>query len=440
MLKNQLLPFLIVCLTASWGWSQDQGVFSGGLEANFNVFLKDSLIGANNTPQYERQLTGGEAWLDLNYAYKGFLVGMRFDMFNNSNLLNPTGSYTGQGIGRWFIQKKIKKFGIEVGYIYDQVGSGIIYRSTEMRPLLIDNALVGAKLTYDINDDWQIKGFSGQQKFLFDVNDGIIKGISIDGFLSLGSEESPVSLSPGLGFVNRTLSDESMDNIISEVKNYNGADRFLPEYNVYLATIYNTLSYKGFTWYAEAAFKSEDTFFDPNAERLLTSGGTDIGRYVKKRGSVLYSSLSFAAGKLGVTAEVKRTENFNFRTDPALQLNRGLVNWIPPMNRINTYRLTARYAPAVQDLSELGFQFDVRYRFNKKWSANVNVSNVTTKSGDPLYKEIFTEVVYKYKRKWQLAAGVQHQQYNQDVYETKPGVPIVNTITPYFDFLYNSRQ
>ena len=43
---------------------------------------------------------------------------------------------------------------------------------------------------------------------------------------------------------------------------------------------------------------------------------------------------------------------------------------------------------------------------------------------------------YKYKRKWQLIAGVQHQEYNQEIYEFKPGVPIVNTITPFAEWLY----
>jgi len=440
MFKNQYLLAVLLFLLMPSAYGQDQGVFSGGFEGNFNIFMRDSLIGAANTPQYDKQITGGEAWLNLNYAYKGFDVGLRFDMFNNSNLLDPTGSYTGSGIGVWFIRKKINKLGIEVGYIYDQIGSGLIYRAYEQRPLLIDNALVGAKLTYEINDNWSIKGFSGKQKFLFDVYDGIVKGASIDGFISLGSEESPISLSPGIGMVNRTLSDEAIDNVISEVKNYIGTDRFLPEYNVYLASVYNTLSYKGFTWYTEAAFKSDDTFFDPEAVRITGANSTAKGRFVKDGGTVFYNSLSYGAGKLGVTFEVKRTENFNFRVDPGLQLVRGLVNWLPPMNRFNTYRLTARYAPAVQDLSELGLQLDVRYKFNKKWSASVNMSNVETLDGDPLYREIYTEVTYKQKRKWQLTAGVQRQEYNQEVYETKPGVGIVKTITPYVDFLYKINR
>lgn len=416
--------------------AQDQGVFSGNFESNINVFLRDSLIGANNTPQYDRQLTGGEAWLNLNYSVKGYNMGVRFDMFNNSNLLNPTGSYSGQGVGRWFINKQIDKLNVEVGYIYDQIGSGIIYRAWESRPLLIDNALYGAKAEYQLSEDWKIKAFTGKQKFLFGENEGTIKGASVDGFLSLGSEESPISLSPGIGFVNRTLSDESMNLIIDDVGTYLPDEQIIPVHNVYLGTFYNTLSYKTFTWYVEAAYKSAEAFYDTNASRTESTGTVVNGRFRKEAGSVLYSSLSYAKGKLGITVEGKRTENFNFRSDPNLSLNRGLVNYIPPMNRFNTYRLTARYAPATQDLSELAYQVDARYRFNKKVSALVNYSNITELDGNLLYREVLGEVVYKYKRKWQLTGGLQLQKYNQELYEVKPEVPLVSTVTPYLDFLY----
>jgi len=431
---------LVLLLTGSTisAFAQSQGTFSGNLEANYNVFLRDSTIFANNTPQYDRQLTGGEAWLNLNYSINGLNLGVRFDVFNNSNLLNPTGSYTGQGIGRWFINKQIDKLNIEVGYIYDQIGSGIIYRAWESRPLLIDNALIGGKLEYRLNDDWKIKAFSGRQKFLFDVNPGIIKGGSVEGFLSLGNEESPVNLSPGIGFVNRTLEDETMDLIIDNIVSYLPQEQIIPVYNVYLASFYNTLSYKSLTWYVEAAYKSPEAFFDSAEPRTENTGVTTFGRFRKEAGSIFYSSLSFAKGKLGVTVEGKRTENFNFRSDPNLTLNRGLVNYIPPMNRINTYRMTARYAPATQDLSEQAVQFDLRYRFNKKWSLLLNYSNITDLREDQtlLYREMLGEVVYKHKREWQFTAGLQMQKYNQEIYEVKPEVPLVSTLTPYIDFLY----
>jgi hypothetical protein len=434
MCRSAYRVIFLLILSAFTLEAQEKGVFSGGFETNANVFLRDSSINAINTPQYDRQIFGGEAWLNLNYAIQGFNFGVRFDMFNNSNLQNPTGSYSGIGIGRWIVKKSFDKLDLQAGYIYDQIGSGLIFRSFETRPLFIDNALYGARVEYNFWKEWKIMGFAGVQKNAFDTYGGNIKGLRLEGFLSFG-EESPLSLAPGIGFVNRTISDENMDNVVNALRTYLPEDRFTPLHNTYAATFYNTLTFKGINWYTEVALKSDDIFFNPFALKSEIVGSS-IGKFVQTGGSVIYNSLSFTAGNLGVTAEVKRTENFSFRIDPNLKLIRGLVNYLVPLNRQNTYRLTARYSPAAQDISEMAYSFDVRYKFNKNLSFLANFSDVTTLDNQLLYRELFTEILYKYKRKWQLTTGIQFLNYNQEVYEQKPEVPIVRTIVPYFDFLY----
>ena len=437
-LMRHILPFLLLSLfgMVNSANGQQQGILSGNLEMNGNFFMRDSLIGADNTPQYDNQLFGADAWLQLNYSYLGFDIGVRFDMFNNSNLLNPLDSYSDQGIGRWYVHKKINRLDIQGGYIYDQIGSGIIFRSFEQRPLLIDNALFGVMLGYDITDDWQIKAFSGRQKQLFDLYGATIRGAAIDGYLLLGSEDKPISLAPGFGVVSRGYDDEAINNVVEAVSTYTAQDRFDPQYNSYAFSLYNTLSTGGFSWYVEGAYKTKDIYNDPLAERVLFNGEVTQGKLVNKPGYVVYSSLSYAGSGLGIVAEVKRTESFTFRADPFVQLNRGLVNFLPPMTRVNTFRLTARYQAATQELGEMAYQLDVRYKFNKQWSANINFSNITDLNQQLLYREIYTEVLFKPNRTWQILAGIQRQQYNQELYEVKPGVPLLETITPYMEFLY----
>lgn len=144
--------------------AQESLLISGGFQTNGNLFLRDSAIGAAGIPQYDYQLFGAESWLDLNMSYNGFNGGIRFDLFNNSNLLNPLNSYTAQGIGRWFINKEIDRLDLTVGYLYDQIGSGIIYRAYEERAQLLDNALLGVSAKYRINEQWNVKAFTGKQK------------------------------------------------------------------------------------------------------------------------------------------------------------------------------------------------------------------------------------------------------------------------------------
>jgi len=99
------------------------------------------------------------------------------------------------------------------GYIYDQIGSGIIFRAYEERPILIDNALYGVRLGYDLSEDWQIKVMTGRQKQQFEQYSPVIKAFNIDGFIA-GKEDSKWSLSPGFGIVNRTYDDETMQTIV----------------------------------------------------------------------------------------------------------------------------------------------------------------------------------------------------------------------------------
>ncbi|MBC7885278.1 MAG: hypothetical protein H7X99_07370 [Saprospiraceae bacterium] len=415
-------------------YTQDRGVFSGAFDTNANIFLRDSSINAINTPQYDHQFFGGEAWLNLNYTINGLTIGARFDMFNNSNLRNPTGSFSGLGIGRWYVKKKLNKLEISAGYLYDQIGSGFIFRAFETRPLFIDNAIYGVSAKYDLGKSWHVMGFVGRQKNAFETYTGNIKGVRLEGFHSCG-DENPITLAPGIGFVNRTISDENMDNVVNAIRTYQQEDRFNPNHNAYSATFYNTLTYKTVSFYSEVAFKSADIFYNPFALKAELVG-VSLGKLEQKKGSVFYGSLTYAAGNIGITTEAKRTENFNFRIDPNLQLIRGLVNYLVPLNRQNTYRLTARYSPAAQDISEMAFSLDIKYKLSKALSVGLNYSDINTLEGDRLFKEVFTEVVYKHQRKWQLTSGIQFLTYNQEVYEMKTEVPLVKTITPYLDVLY----
>ena len=169
-MKHLYLTFLVVLSVASAALqAQNTARITGCLQTNANFFITDTAIGATGTPQYDYQKFGAENWLNLNYSNWGFDVGLRFDMFNNSNLLNPLASFNGVGIGRWYVNKKIEKFELSGGYLYDQIGSGIIFRAYEERALMIDNALYGAKVAYNFNENWKIKAFTGRTEELLQM-------------------------------------------------------------------------------------------------------------------------------------------------------------------------------------------------------------------------------------------------------------------------------
>src|ERR1700722_17985043 len=201
-MKKLLLFFFLVCLSVHLF---AQGTFSGDMMMNLNFFQRDTNIKASGNPLYDNALSGSEGWLDLRYNINGFTFFARADAFNNSNLKNPTEPSTDFGIGAWSITKDMKDLSITVGSIYDQIGSGILFRAYENRGLLIDNALMGIELKKKLTDNIMLKGFTGQQKnnnFVNNVRYGpVIRGFYVEGDFSADK----VHFVPGLGMINRTL-------------------------------------------------------------------------------------------------------------------------------------------------------------------------------------------------------------------------------------------
>ena len=162
-LYSLLTTLLVLLGLNSYGqW----GYFSGSLQTNTNFFIRDPKIGAYNMPQYDNFKVGADAWMNLNYTNDqfGLEAGVRIDFFYNSILRVPTSPYTGAGLGNFFIKKKIKDFTFTGGYIYDQIGSGILYRAYEERTLAIDNALLGVRAEYNYKGLLRLKAFAGVQK------------------------------------------------------------------------------------------------------------------------------------------------------------------------------------------------------------------------------------------------------------------------------------
>jgi hypothetical protein len=104
---------------------EDKGEFSGNFQTTNQFYVRDSAIGATTT-QYEKELSSTDAWLWLNYKKNGYTFTARFDLFNNSPLLNPQEAYTKSGLGFWSVSKKLEKATITVGYFYDQFASGMV--------------------------------------------------------------------------------------------------------------------------------------------------------------------------------------------------------------------------------------------------------------------------------------------------------------------------
>lgn len=440
------MRLILLALYAFWASAHLSAQIStpritGNVQSNANFFIADPKIGATGTPQYDNQKFGAESWLALNYSNWGFDMGLRFDLFNNSNLLNPTGSFTGEGIGRWYVHKEIYGFDVSAGYLYDQIGSGILFRAYEERALMIDNALYGVQAGYRFGENWKIKAFTGRQKRQFNTYGAVIRGGALEGFIRPDSTKN-FSLAPGFGAVARTADRETINRVVSEMRRYQRRDSI--KYNTYAFSLYNTLTAGNFTWFVEGAYKTPDIIFNefrqlvvydtiylPNGSIASIRADTITGILVNTDGYMLYTSLAYATEGLGITLEAKYTKDFRFRTDPFQIGVQGQINYLPPLARQNTFRLPARFAPNTQELGETGYQFDIRYSLNKNATIGLNISDIYLLDGRSIYREIAPEFTYKKGRKWQLLVGLQFLKYDISTYQFKDDPEDPNDIVPW---------
>lgn len=429
-MKKSTLLLALACVTFR-SFAQDQkeerGTLSGNLSANNQFFIKDNKIGAN-TELYTKYLSGTESWLNLNYGYKGFNFMTRFDVFNNSNLFNPSQAYTNSGLGFWQVTKDIDNLNITAGYFYEQFATGTVFRAYEDRNLGLDYAIQGVRVKYQFNDKLALKAFTGKQKFRFGLRQPVIKGVNMEYNWNLGKLQGE----SGTSLLNRTMDANSMELVVNSINNQPIGQQFYPRYNVYVWNAYTSLIYKKFRLYAEYAQKS------PEAIKMVNKPGNPLELHP---GNVYYLSATYSTKGLGINAQYKRIENFPIRTSPNEITLDGVMNYLPSITRQNTYRLLARYNAVVQEVGEQAFQADLVYTFKdkkkRKTILNLNYSKVTKLDGSPLFHEIYGDIIHEFSKKFKVQLGLQNIGYNQQIYESKPDVyPFVHATTPFGEFNY----
>ena len=440
MKRDILFGLIIIGLNFS-AFGQDKGVFSGNFQSNFSVFIQDSLIGATEaaSPQYGRQISSSEAWLYLNYDIKSFHFAARYDLFNNSNLLNPSESFTGQGLGFWQIKKNIGDLELTAGSFYDQFGSGAVFRAFENRLIGIDYAVEGVKAKYNIGDNFYVKAFTGKQKGAqsnrFETAPQIIKGINSEKGINFSNGNV---LNIGVSAVNRTLDENTMSSLVTEINAKPIEERFFPKYNVYALNGYFNASIKDFGFNGEYNYKTSEAIRD-NLGNLYNSDGSLI------LGGVSYSKRKIGSNKkqaIGVNFQYRRIENFPLKVSPYSNLLNGIISYQPSMTRQASYRMLARYQAPAQPIGEQAYQAELIYSLNKNTNVSLNYSDIRDLGGLQLFNEQFFQVEHKFNRKWKGKIGLQMVEYNQSVYEGKDPKKIdnVKTFTPFGEVTYKINR
>ncbi len=432
---------------------------SGSFQADAQYYMLDSGIGIDNLNG--KQL-GLNSFGKVNYTNGNFSAGIRFEAFL-PELNGFRNELNGVGLANFYATYDNGFIGVTVGDVYDQFGSGLVFRSYEEWSLGMDNALRGGRIVVRPTQGVTFKGVYGRHRYYwapylerdFSTDDyrGIVRGI--DGEWDLNQSipamnNSEFKMSIGGSFVSKKQYDQSLF-------------YYIPE-NVGAAAGRVNLAYGRFAFTAEYAYKIND----PSA----------INNFIYKEGRALLSSLSYSQKGLGIVLQVKRTDNMSFKSMYTAKQNDLDINFIPPINYTHTHSLPSMYTYSTQPNGEMAAQFQINYtipkgtalggKYGTKLAFNMSqvndivrdsvldhgqmvinkkgtlgyASNFFAVSDHRFFRDINFEVDKKISKDWHITAQYINLYYDIETLEGHVGAPPVEANIGFIDVTYkiNKRQ
>jgi hypothetical protein len=439
MMRKISLTLSAACLTIICFAQDNSGEFHGDFDLNMQSYQEDELIGAKAADE----IILNNAYLNINYTKGDFSAGLRYESYLNA-LLDFDDEYKGNGIMFRYATYTIDGLEVTAGNYYEQIGSGLIFRSYENKGLGQDNAMDGVRLKYRPLKGVYLKGFIGKSRTYFTYSDGIIRGadaeINVNEALNL---ESKTRIIIGQGFVSRFQAD-----INPKFK--------LPQNVAAYSSRLNIIN-GGWNYSGEYAIKLNDPIGS------LTAEGNNYAN-----GNALMSSLTYSQRGFGIVAEMHRVDHMEFRSERA-QEKQYIINYIPTLTKQHTYTLLALNPCATQPEGEFGTQVDVFYKMKKgsllggKYGTKIsfNFSRINTLNGgnsflndnsehtpmfisikgEELYfRDLNLEIYKKINKKIKATGILAKQSYNKDVLEGKTTYGTVESTIAIADISYKIKK
>ena len=246
---------------------------------------------------------------------------------------------------------------------------------------------------------------------------------------------------PGAGIINRSEDQNTMNQIVSTIESYDTIGRFVPKYNTYAFTLYNTLTAGDFSWYVEGAYKTKEAIRNNELHSVNDS-------LINAAGNCVFTSLNYAHKGFGITLQFKRTQDFymHISPNPTESTFDGSMTFIPPVSRENSLRLPSRYFAPSLESHELAFSEDASYTPSKKLTFELSGSYVRdllmaqfNPVSLPFFGEGFIQATYKPIRTLEIQLGFQYVRYNKYVYQQE-GAPNVDSYTPFAEWQYKINK
>ena len=351
------------------------GQISISFESNNSYYVPDKKledIGLIDPEKRIRGDFGSNDYLKIDYTNGRFSAGVQvdaylpalygYDFYNYSQRDSKLNMFLTK-----YIQWEDENWGVRLGDIYDQFGSGLIFRSYEDRALAFNNSLAGARAHYNFNNMVNVKVLAGLPR-LYDVRS---KSAIWGGDLSLSLSDM-TGWKSGLlsiegSYVGRFQNDASVMYPVEGDGMYKGvSDDIL---NMVSGRLH--FEYSGFSLRGEYVAKLNEDIYNPTKDAA--------------KGNAVSLELGYNVGNFSTTASFRRMENMTTLIEyrPMGIGGGNIMNYIPMLTRQHTYSL-ANLNPyrgsSVHTGGEVGGQIDMYYSLrnpkarSKYWNFHMNFS------------------------------------------------------------------
>ena len=409
--------FSILSLSA-----QDKGYITGSFETNTNVYRDDLKTNAH-APEGN---FGSNNYLKLDYYKGNFSAGLQVEGYLPAAVGYPK-ELSGFDLSNIYAKWQDEDFSITAGTFYEQYGSGLLFRSWEDRALGLNNAVVGARFTYNFKDIVAFRAMWGLPRFgmgVFSVNteeqktltntETQVRGADLSFVISNLCKWNNVFLSVEGSVLNR------YEPISVDLLDEGGKS--------------NTFGYSGRVNLETGGFFLKGEYVDAG-DKYFANNIDYSTMFLKKRANAQLVELGYNGRGLGVTVTGRRLE---WMASQIVKDNStsNMMNYIPAMCTQYTYMLTTfhPYNPETGILEknftnsgEMGGQIDAFYNFRRgtaiggkrgmKVHANFSTYYAIAKEGgwkpgNLLFRDFSFDVEKQWTREFKMVLLYSLQQYN----------------------------
>ena len=181
-----LMALALIGFRASAQSFLENSQVSGSFQTDAQYYMLDKGIDITDLKGKKLGING---FGKVNYTNGNFSAGMRFEAFM-PEMNGFRSELNGVGLANFFATYDNGFIGMTVGDIYDQFGSGLVFRSYEEWSLGMDNALRGARIVLRPAQGVTLKAVYGRQRYFWapylerdfsnDDYRGIVRGVDAE--------------------------------------------------------------------------------------------------------------------------------------------------------------------------------------------------------------------------------------------------------------------